>query len=66
MATKWTKVTNEKANLECRCPKCGSERVQYHETDYIESGVQQSASCDECGCYWVDNYYYANTIIEED
>lgn len=39
-----------------QCPKCGSYDVDYGDLEVMDNEVEQTASCDECGCEWVEIY----------
>ncbi len=59
------RVTITKAKVcEDYCPKCGSEDIDWGQKE-IGDILSQSATCNTCGCKFIEYYAYSETNWQE-
>lgn len=48
------------------CPRCGSNNVNFSETEYEEMTNRQDCGCLECGLQWVEVYKFDHKEIQHE
>ena len=54
---------------ECKgkCPKCGSENIEYWNSELLDDSIGYNLECMDCGCHAIEWYKltYDETVIKE-